>query len=453
MRLPRLLRTASFRLASVYAVAFGISVAVLGAVVYFSATSAIEAQYRGRVEAEASVLRDVYASDGLTALRAAIADRNRQRRYIGLDYALYGRDGKLVFGTIPGGLPKTGWSSVTGPPDGDEGPGEVEKLAVLVTALPDGAWLAVADDLNRSEELGEIILKTFGAAFVLSVTLAIAGGALVSSLFLRRVDAITRSAEAIIGGNVAHRIAVRGTDDDLDHLAATLNRMLDRIGSLVEAMRQVTNDVAHDLRTPIGRLRQSLEEARSSSRSPQELEVALERGIAETDSILETFAALLRIAQIESGSRRAGFRQLNLSELVEGVIQTFAPAAEDAGKTIRADVASGVQLEGDRDLLTQMVVNIVENAISHTKPGSIVEIALKADDAGKTLTIADNGPGIPGSEHERVFRRFYRLDRSRGTSGSGLGLSLVAAIAEIHGITVQLADNNPGLRVTVNLPL
>ncbi len=452
MRLPRLLRTASFRLAGVYAVAFGISVAILGAVVYLSATAAVEDQLRGRVEAEAASLQDVYASGGTAALRKAVAERDGHRRFVGLEYALYGPSGQLVFGTIPGGRPKPGWTIVSGPPDGDEGPGESEKLTVLLTALPNGYWLAVGDDLNRSEELGEIILRTFSVAFILSVTLAIAGGALLSGLFLRRVDAITRSAEAIIEGNIAHRIVVRGTDDDLDHLAATLNRMLDQIGSLMEAMRQVTNDVAHDLRTPIGRLRQTLEEARRTSRSPHELEAALDRGITETDSILGTFAALLRIAQIETGSRRAGFRDMDLSELIEGVIQTFAPAAEDAGKTVRADITPGVRIDGDRELLTQMVVNIVENAIAHSQTGAHVEIALKMHVGGNVLTISDNGPGIPIGERERVFRRFYRLDRSRGTSGSGLGLSLVAAIAEIHGIGVRLADNAPGLCVILDLP-
>jgi signal transduction histidine kinase len=426
---------------------------ILGAVVYYSATSAIEDQYRSRIEAEASALSDIYASGGARALRAAITERESQRRFAGVEHALYDVKGKLIFGPIPGNMPKLGWSIVTGPPDGDEDPGDDEKLAVLVTTLPDGARLAVADDLNRSEELGEIIFKAFGVALILSVTLAIAGGALLSGLFLRRVDAITRAAEAIIEGNITHRITIRGTDDDLDHLAATLNRMLDRIGSRMEAMRQVTNDVAHDLRTPIGHLWQLLEEARRTSRSPQEMEAALERGIAETDSILETFTALLRIAQIETGSRRAGFRDVDLSELVEGVIQTFGPAAEDAGKTIRADILPGVHIEGDRELLTQMAVNIVENAIAHTQAGAVVEITLTANGTGQILTIADDGPGIPEGERERVFRRFYRLDRSRGTSGSGLGLSLVAAIAEIHGIAVQLANNNPGLRVTISLPL
>ncbi|HWD29689.1 MAG TPA: HAMP domain-containing sensor histidine kinase [Rhizomicrobium sp.] len=448
MRLPRLLKSVSFRLAAFYAAAFGASVLVLGTVIYFTASAAFDNQIHARMAAESSALLDIYRQSGLTGLRAAIATRQGHRLYLGLEYGIYDARGVLREGTLPPARPASGWSHVTGPPDGDEEPGDDEEMMVVATPLPGGEMLAVGDDLQSREEFDEAILKTFGLGLALSLTLAAAGGALVSSLFLRRVDAITQSAEAIIQGDMAHRIALRGTGDDLDALSTTLNRMLDRIASLVEAMRQVTNDVAHDLRTPIGRLRQSLDDARRAPASEAELRDAMSRAIDQTDSILATFAALLRIAQVEAGSRRAGFRTVDLSALVEGIVQTFAPAAEDAGMTLTATIAPGVTTVGDAELLTQMIVNLVENALAHTSKGTRIAIALSPTAA---IAVSDDGPGIPPDARGRIFQRFYRLDASRRTGGSGLGLSLVAAIAELHGAAIALDNNAPGLRVTVSL--
>jgi signal transduction histidine kinase len=452
VRLPRLLKSVSFRLAAFTAAAFGASVLVLGTVVYFTASSAFDDQIHARMAAESSALLDIYRQSGLAGLRQAIATRQGHRLYLGLEYGIYDARGTLREGTLPPRRPASGWSHVIGPPDGDEEPGESEEMMVVATRLPDGETLGVGDDLQSREEFDEAILKTFGLGLALSLTLAAAGGALVSGVFLRRVDAITQSAEAIIRGDMAHRIALRGTGDDLDALSTTLNRMLDRIASLVEAMRQVTNDIAHDLRTPIGRLRQSLDDARRSAGTEAELRDAMQRAIDQTDSILETFAALLRIAQIEAGSRRAGFRELDLSALVESIVQTFSPAAEDAGMTLSAPIAPGVTTAGDVELLTQMIVNLIENALAHTPKGTHVVVALSKAGGGAAVSVSDNGPGIPPGARSRIFQRFYRLDASRRTGGSGLGLSLVAAIAELHGAGIVLDDNAPGLRVTVTLP-
>lgn len=452
VRLPRLFRTASFKLASFYAAVFGVSVLVLGAIVYFSATSAFYDQVHRRVLSESSALREIFAANGESSLRQAITARLNDHANRGLEYAIYDRHGKFELGSLPDHIPQEGWSRVTAPPDGDEEPGENEYIELFAIRLPNGERLAVGNDLNQVDDLGEVILRAFGWSLAASITLAILGGTLLSSLFLRRIDMMTRAAEAIIEGDIHHRIAVRQTNDDLDRLAYTLNRMLDRICALMETTRQVTNDVAHDLRTPIGRLRQSLEEARRTSTNATELDAAIERAIGESDSILETFAALLRIAQIESGSRRAGFREVNLSELIENVVQTFVPFAEDTGQDLTSTITREVQAHGDRELLTQMTVNLIENALVHAGAQAKISVSLQGHHASPVLVIADTGPGIPADERDRIFQRFYRVDPSRTSSGNGLGLTLVGAIAELHGITIEVEDNHPGLRMVLRFP-
>ncbi len=453
MRLPRLLKTVSFKLAAFYAAAFGASVLILGAVVYFTASSAFDAQIRARIVDEASALHDIYKSGGVAAVRQAVETRQSHRLYLGLEYGLFDATGKLAYDTVPPARPRPGWSEVSGPPDGDEESSDPERMTVYAMPLAGARTLVIGYDLQGREEFDEAILRTFGLGLLLSLTLAAVGGAIVSAVFLRRVDAITRSAEAIIEGDIGHRIPSSGNGDDLDNLSTTLNRMLDRIAALMESMRQVTNDIAHDLRTPIGRLRQSLDEARRAAATESDLRAAMENAIAQSDSILETFAALLRIAQIEAGSRKAGFTDVNLSEIGESIVQTFSPAAEDAGKTLRARIASGVHVTGDTELLTQMVVNLVENALTHTPPSTEVSVDIARTEAGATVSVSDTGTGVPPAERSRIFRRFYRLDPSRGTGGSGLGLSLVTAIADLHGARIDVGDNAPGLRVSIDLPL
>lgn len=446
------MRTASFKLAALYAFIFGISVIALAAVVYVISTAALDRQTRARIVFEATELHHEYNVGGLDQMLAAIRARQRGRLVGGLDYVVYGANGQRLFGTLPRSVLASGWSDQTGPPDGDEPPGELEHLAVYSTPLGDGAWLIVADDIGRVRKLGRIIMTTFGSALILMIALAAVGGIAVSMGFLGRVDAITRTAEAIIGGNIHRRVPLRGTADDLDRLAATLNRMLDRITGLMDSVRQVSSDIAHDLRTPLGRLRQTLDEARRTATTTEEYEAAVDRAVAESDAILETFAALLRIAQIESGTRRAGFRAVDLSALVTSIGQTFAPVAEDEGRSLELRVESRIGIEGDRELLTQMLANLIENAIRHTGAGAHIAITLATTQAGTALTVSDNGPGIPGTERKRVLERFYRLERSRTTPGSGLGLSLVAAIADLHDATIVLKDNGPGLRVVVEFP-
>jgi signal transduction histidine kinase len=283
--------------------------------------------------------------------------------------------------------------------------------------------------------------------------LGVGGGLVVSAGVLRRVDAINRICLKIMEGDLSQRLPGRGTDDEFDRLTGIVNAMLDRIEALLEGLRQVSTDIAHDLRTPLARLRQQLEGALLRSGTAADHERATERAIAEADRLLAIFNALLRIARVEAGNQRRGFARVDLSALVATVADVFQASAEEQGRTIRCRIAPEVAVTGDADLLSQLAANLIENALRHTPAGTGIDIGLSRRHDGRVeLVVADRGPGVPAEERERVFRRFYRLEQSRHTPGNGLGLSLVAATAQLHRGEVSLGDNDPGLKVTVLLP-
>ena len=447
MRLGQLLKSASFRLTAAYVGLFSVSVGILAGLIYFLATSGMQSEVRTRIAADSTALREEYARGGPPQLLQAIAERQRGRLVGGLDYSLYNASGKHLFGNLPVVPCKGGWVTFTGPPDGDEPEGELEKLGVLVTPLAHGNCLLVGDDIGKVRKFGSLILRSFGWVFLLTATMAVAGGIFLSTRVLRRIEAINRTAEAIIEGDISRRIPRRGVPDDLDQLAATLNRMLDRMTSLMESLRHVSNDVAHDLRTPLGRLRRSLEEAGRTVSSPEESRAAIDSAVMEVDGILDTFGAILRIAQIESGSRRSNFCRLVLSELVADVCETFAPSMEEAGKVLLTRIQPDLAIRGDRELLVQSLANLLENAMAHTSAGTVVTVSLKRRPEGIELSVADNGHGVPEAQREHIFKRFYRVERSRTAAGNGLGLSIVAAVAELHGARLSASDNDPGLKI------
>ncbi len=451
VRPPRLLRTASFRLAALYLLLFTASAAVLGAVVFWTTRAALDDQAQARIQAEVASLRDEYQAGHLPRLIAAVEVRGRGAG--ALDYLVQGADGRHLAGEIASIGARRGWLRLDAA-ETDDGRNEKELVRAFAAPLGDGIVIAVGDDFDRITEAEEAILRAFAWAVGVTLLLGAAGGAWLSHLFLRRVDAISRTAEAIIGGDLARRVPVRGTGDDLDRLAATLNLMLDRIASLMESLRQVSNDIAHDLRTPLSRLCQHLEAARVGARSVAEYERAVEGAVAEAEGLLGTFAALLRIAQVEAGAQRAAFRDVNLSGLAETVADAFAPVAEDENHALSAQVTPGILIHGDQELLTQMLVNLVENALRHTPRGSRIRVLLGRvpGGGGPVLAVEDNGPGVPEAERAPILGRFHRLEQSRTTPGSGLGLSLVAAVAELHGARLLLEDAGPGLRVSVTFP-
>ena len=281
--------------------------------------------------------------------------------------------------------------------------------------------------------------------------LALAGGLAIGRVLVRRVEAVNRTARGIMEGDLSQRIPVVGPGDELGGLAEVINRMLARIEELMANLRHVSSAIAHDLRTPLGHLRQRLETVRARSRDAADYEAAIDAAIADTDAVLETFEAMLRIAEVESGARRERFARVDLAALAEDVADAFAAVAEDRGKRLESRLAGPLWVDGDRALLTQMLANLVENAIRHTPPGTAVRVEAGRRGEEHQLVVRDTGQGIPAGQRADVFHPFYRLDRSRSTPGSGLGLSLVAAVVRLHAGRVWLEDAGPGLSVTVAL--
>lgn len=451
MRLTRLFRTTGFRLAALYAGLFGVSVLALFGVIYWITSGALHQQVAANIDDEIAELVEDYQNGGFSHTAAAIREQLASSLHPATFYLLLDSGGRKVTGNLPTLRPRNGWQKFTVPSGakGDVGRGSLYLLGRGMT-LPDHSFLLVAKNTYHITEVKEAIVDAFAWAFGLTVLLGLIGGMVLSSGFLHRIDELTRASRAIIDGKLADRMPTRGTDDELDRLALNLNEMLDRIQMLMESLRQVSDDIAHDLRTPLSRLRQRLEGARLNARGIDDYEAATDAAIADTDAILGTFAALLRIAQIEAGTRKAGFSDVDLSDIFRSISETYAVVAEDRGQVLTASIESGVTVLGDRELLMQMLVNLVENAMQHTPEGTCITIALHRGENGPVGIVADTGPGIPTDDRDKVFRRFFRLQRSRSTPGSGLGLSLVAAVAALHGITVTLADNAPGLGVRLD---
>lgn len=452
-RLTRILRSASFRLPLLYAVLFILSAAVLFVSVYWTATAAMQNDMASVLRSEAYQLAEVHRRSGLAGLAEQITRRINFRTKGPIFYLLQAPSRRVVVGNLPGMPPVNG--AVDFEPQGDQPEietdrsGERAKLTGFGLTLPDGSFLLVAQDANRLSDMQRAIVRAFVWSSGLTLLLAIAGGALLGTNFLRRIDTITRTSRAIMEGDLSARIPVRGTHDEIDQLVASLNAMLARIQQLMDGLRQVSSDIAHDLRTPLGRLRQQLEDARERATTTADYSAATDAAIEEADALLETFSALLRIAQVEAGAQKSAFAPFDVSALLKNLGETYEPVAEDSDRALDIKVEDGAMLTGDRQLIAQLISNLLENALRHTPEGTRVSLGLRRQGDGFEIEVADNGPGIPASEHDKVFDRFYRLDRSRSTSGSGLGLAMVKAIAGLHGLTIRLEDAKPGLRVVL----
>ena len=445
--LPRIVRTAGFGLAIVYALLFATSGLIVGIVVYWTVEASLEHQMAARIDAEVELLQQEYRSEGLQELVDEV--RERTTYFHALEYLVLDAHSRRLVGNLPDIL-GVGWSDVSIPPDVQVNGGREFRVRSVV--LADGVRLAVGDELGPIEDIQSAFLEALGWAVLAFLMLSVSGGLLISRQFLQRVDAFTCTAEAVIGGELGSRVPLRGTHDNFDRLAHTLNRMLDRMQELMETLCQVSNDIAHALRTPLSRLRQKLERARASAEPNSASERAIDAAAAETETILDTFSALLRIAQIEAGTRTAGFRQIDLSEVFQTVTEAYATAAEDQGKAIIARITPSIRSWGDKDLLTEMLANLLDNAITHTPTGAQIEVSLVNGGSLAVGSVADDGPGIPLADRGRIFRRFYRLERSMRTPGSGLGLSMVAAVADLHSVRLSVDDNRPGLRMTMSFP-
>lgn len=449
--MTRVLRTTSFRLATTYVAVFALSAIALGLTVFWAARSALKQQMALRIQAETTFLREEFGAGGMERLVSAV--RTRGRGTTALDYLVQSAEGTRLAGEIPsikGSSP--GWHTVE-VADATEDGGHPEQVLALVSDLGGGQLLVVGDDLSRIDEIEEAIVTAFGWTVGLAALLGIAGGIFLSHAFLRRVDAITGTAEGIIGGDLTRRVPLRGSGDDLDRLSVTLNHMLDRIASLMTSLRQVSSDVAHDLRTPLTRLYQRLDDAHARATTVADYRLAVEAALRDAEQLLNIFAALLRIAQIEGSAPARSFSKVDLGGVVEAIADAYGPDATAEGRTIATRSEAGCVIDGDRELLTQAIANLVENALSHTPSGTQIDLALRRRNNGHIhFSISDNGPGVDDADLPRLTQRFYRGERSRTTPGNGLGLSLVAAVAELHGAELKFRNLRPGFAVRLVFP-
>lgn len=445
----RLLRTTSFRLTLLYVGLTGLSFLLLFAAVYFSTARFMSRQIDATVATELAELQ----SDARDSQSGGLAEvvRDLSGRTTGYYYLLQDRGGVVLAGNLPRIEPLPGVRDWPGSARhrGDSMQGIRGRGAVL----PDGSYLFVGMSTLQLHEMQEMVVGAFLWGLGGALLVALAGGALMSLGVLRRIEAVSHTSRDIMAGDLSRRIPVTGSADEFDHLAASLNAMLERIQVLMDGLRQVSTDIAHDLRTPLTRLRQRIELAQRRGGDPGSLREVLDAALTELDGILETFGALLRIAQIESGARKAGFAEVELGEVLRTVVEVYHPALEEKGQQLRCELPEALPVRGDRELLTQMFANLLENAVRHSPPGASIAVSAHAGDGQVRATIADSGPGIPAGMRGKVQQRFYRLESSRTTPGSGLGLSLAAAVAALHDSVLELEDNAPGLRVTVRLRL
>ena len=448
LRPVRVLKTESFRSAALFATLFLILSWVLLGAVYWIVNETQTAALVGAVDADINTIRNGYREKGLSEAVEVVQQRLGSRDYSGADlpggYILL-QD--MTAGRLAGNLQpldfQLGLFSFPAPRNPKHDSVTVLGRGVYIA---DGVYLFVGRDTSQIAATRVRILKAFAWIEAVSIVLAGMGGIFFSVQFMRRIDAITRTCQAIIAGQFNDRIPLRGSGDELDSLSVAINNMLDRISALLDNLRQVSSDVAHDLRTPLTHLRNRLEESRQKSVTTADYAAVVAQAIEDTDHLLAIFAALLRISQIESGSRLAAFSALSMTELLERIYEMYRPVAEDEHHMLLHDIQPDVRIRGDAELLTQLFSNLIENAIRHTPSGARILIGLAAAGSTAVAFVADNGPGIAPGEHDKIFRRFYRLTSSRSTPGNGLGLALVAAIANLHNARIELLDNHPGLR-------
>ena len=443
----RLLHTEGFRVTAIFAAILVLSASVLGSGVIYIVDEEFQDQIIQFAGADIAAVQEGYRMEGVNEAREVIAQRMAAPG--ASDFFLMEQAGQRLAGNLPAMPPKAG--TLTLPYPGNRPGHAVLGLGVFVAK---DLYVFSGSDLYHARLARTRILRTLLWVLAGTLLLAALGGYAVSRNLLSRTDAIAKACRAIMAGNLKTRIPQRGTDDELDQLAGTINAMLDRIAALMENLRQVTNDVAHDLRTPLTHLRHRLERTRWQAATTADYDQALEAAIAASDEILALFAALLRIAQIEGGARRAGFAPQDLAALLHHLRDVFGAVAEDAGHRLEITREEPLIVRGDRELLIQLFSNLIENAIVHTPRGTRIGVSLSQTKSRAIISVSDDGPGVPQHEHASLFRRLYRREISRSAPGYGLGLALVAAIAELHGGSVTIdPEPSDGFSVVVALPL
>ncbi|MGO9700263.1 MAG: ATP-binding protein [Xanthobacteraceae bacterium] len=459
--LGKLLRTTAFQLTLVYLLVFILfAVSLLG---YFALNTRrlITEQITNRVNLEVNLLREQYEQGGIRRL-VTIIDQRARRPSSNL-LMVTTPTGEELAGNVgslePGILDHPGWFELSY--RRAEASDETQHRALVrVVELPSGFRILVGRDLEERERIYAIISNAGRWSFALVVVLGLAGGFFVSRRVLRRVDAMTETAHTIMAGDLSGRLPVAGTGDELDRLAENLNAMLERIEALMRGLKEVSDNIAHDLKTPLTRLRNRCEQALRGAKRDADYRTALESTIAESDELIRTFDALLMIARAEAGHARDNMTDFDAAEIVRDVGELYEPLADEKGLALKVEAPLTAPVRGNRELVSQALANLVDNAIKYAGPeksktnGAAAEIVVEAGADGEriTLTVADHGPGIPEADRGRVVERFVRLEQSRSEPGSGLGLSLASAVARLHGGELKFEDNHPGLKSIIALP-
>jgi signal transduction histidine kinase len=459
----KLIRTTAFRLTLVYLFLFALFAASLLAFFAWNTRRLITEQITATVNAEASAINEIYLGGGLSRLSWTI-DRRARRPGANL-YLITAPNGVMIGGNVgslsPGVMATTGWSE-TAYRRLDENDTAEHRALVKVTELSNGFRLLIGRDLDERRRLFGIIAKGTQWSLLVVIVLGIGGGIFVARRVLRRIDAMTGTTQRIMAGDLSGRLPVGRSGDELDRLAGNLNAMLERIEALMNGLKEVSDNIAHDLKTPLTRLRNRAEEALARSGSEADYRAALERTIEESDGLIRTFNALLMIARAESGQARGNMDDFDAADVANGIYELYEPLAEDDGMTLTVKAAPA-PIHGNRELISQALANLVENAIKYGKPSAAAqplgikaarEIVIEARREGDSvlLSVTDHGPGIPEADRKHAIERFVRLEASRTLPGSGLGLSLASAVATLHGGELRLDDAHPGLVATLVLP-
>ncbi len=439
----------AFRLALVYGVVFVASAALLFLVIAYISISTLVDQRDRAITSELNELRAEASREGVDEIRSEITARDSADNKSQFIYGLFDQTGNSIAGTKLKVPRRSGWSDVdtpTGDPDD-----EFHQIHFRSEILSNGNLLSVGEDTDPIDDVGEFLTKAFLIGLAGAIALAIAGAFVVRWVFLTRLDRVAAVCREIMAGNLALRVPMTA-GDEINVLAQSLNAMLDRIVALMATLQQVTVDIAHDLRTPLTRVRQGLEAAKLRGPSGDDNAATIQKAVRDIDVVLETFAALLRIAELQGGSLRATFKPVDLSATLQSIAEAYTPSVEESGQHLETHIDPGIVVSGDENLITQMIANLLANALRHTPAGTVVRVELQANAGHPVATVSDNGPGIPEADRNRVFGRFVRLERSRSTPGTGLGLSVAAAIAELHGVHIALEDNHPGLLCRLSFP-
>jgi signal transduction histidine kinase len=444
--------SAGVRFAATYAGLLALSAASLALFLWWATAGLLDRQTEAAIRADAQGLSERWEDGGTKALIAIIGERLAGNVDDDAIYLLADSAHKLVTGNLdrwPPTIQETGrFYELTVTRSG------MRSLArVQAFDLPDGFHLVIGRDVVVRTQLRHLLTDALLWALVLVCGMATVGAIVVRSLFRRTLANVSATAAAIAGGDFTQRVRLSGRGDEFDQLADVINDMLDRIGRLMEGVRQVSNAIAHDLRTPIARARIRLEDATLHAETPVELRAAIERATADLDGIVGVFQALLRIAEIEAGSRRAAFARIDLAAPLAAVAELYEAVAEERGVTLSTTLPDRIPSFGDAALIQQAVANLVDNAVKFSPSGGTASLSASVFAGGLEIVVTDHGPGIPMDDRQKATQRFYRGETARHTPGSGLGLALVHAVAQLHGGMLRLEDAEPGLRAVLVLPL